>query len=227
MRVHHPREEPVALQARVLLVDLQRALDVVGDVLVAERGARGAARLPRPAPVQLADLQEPVVAAAVVLRRRIEAGLVEGDAHPGGDVVALHAEQLQVARQLAAVVDARAGQRGQRTHPQRDGEHFKCVCAHDERARYFIQTTTRRAECVAPVLTVILIEPARSVTRRSFQSRYNGVLALAAGGGTLAPRPGRARRGGRAAAKTTPAHLDGRVTPLVVNVHASDFIKIG
>ncbi|CAH2234901.1 jg689 [Pararge aegeria aegeria] len=125
MRIHHPGEEAVTLETGVLLINLQRALHIVGDVFIAKRRAWGTAGLPGPAPVQLTDLKQAVVSTAIVLSRGVEAGFVVGDAHPRSDMVSVNAKDLQVAREFAPIVNVRASERGQRTRQQREGEHRK------------------------------------------------------------------------------------------------------
>lgn len=107
----------------MLFVHLQRTLQVVGDVVIAQRGAGQAARLAGPAPVQLADLEDAVVATVVVLGGGVETRLVVSDAHPGRNMVGAHAQRQQLARQLAALVHARSGQREQRARQPCDAIH--------------------------------------------------------------------------------------------------------
>lgn len=117
--IHGPRIETIAAQPFMLLVDLPDAAHIVRDIAIHQTLARQLAcadRSPprtrssrRRAPVQIADLEEPIIGAAVPVQAtnggRVQARFVLGNAHPrgnlcGGNVMAL----AQFGGQLAASV---------------------------------------------------------------------------------------------------------------------------
>lgn len=161
LRIHDPGEEAVPLEAGVLFVHDERTVQVVGDVVVVQRGAGQAARLARAAPEQLADLEDAVVATVGVVGVGVKAGLVVGDADPGGEVVGPHAQRAELARQLTALQNARAGPGGaqQRTRQPRNAIHHSVrLSVLRLRTLFYVSGTTSRraphANCVAPVFSL-------------------------------------------------------------------------
>lgn len=111
--VDGPGRVAIPGEALVLAVYLQGAAHIVLQVFVAQAGARQAARaarIVRLAPVQLADLEQAVIVAAVPVEATfggsVQARLVVGDAHPRGRIHQRHLQPGgQLARQFAALVN--------------------------------------------------------------------------------------------------------------------------
>lgn len=140
--VHYPGKEPISLDSRMFFMDGECTVQVVGDVVISQCRARQARRFARTAPVQFADLEDAMVSAIGVVSGGVEARLVESDADPCGDVVRAHTECAQLARQLAPIEYARAGDRQKRTRQPRDAIH-RSVRLTDLRPRthFYVSTT--------------------------------------------------------------------------------------
>lgn len=160
LRVNHPGEKSVTLNPIVFLAYFEGALQIVCDVIVPQGGAGQPAGLVGAAPVKLADLEDAVVAAVGVARRGVEAGLVVGDAHPGGEV-AVDAQGGEAARELAALEHARARHGQQRARPVHGADHRHLRSGAGAPAPRVILRASRHAPrnlCRARIfLTVILI----------------------------------------------------------------------
>lgn len=70
--IDDPGLEAVTLQSRVLLVHLLSALQIIRDAVVPQRIARQPTRFASAAPIQLADLENPMVPAMGIVGSRVE-----------------------------------------------------------------------------------------------------------------------------------------------------------
>lgn len=103
-----------------------------------------------------------MVTAVGVVGCGVEARLVVSDADPGGDVVGINSERVQLACQFTALVDARVRERDDGDDPC-DATH-RCVYLTDRctRTLFYVShdlppRSLRGYVCRARILTVILI----------------------------------------------------------------------